>query len=248
MKFLSKNKQYKKILSLLVLIAFSTTINAQWFGKKVRGNGNMITKTRTVGEFDKVAVGGSFDVKLVAGDEGKLTIRIDENLLKYLVTEVDGGKLKIKWEKGVNVSTRKEMLITVPFRDIEAVTLAGSGDVYSEDVIKADNFKTALAGSGDIKLEVDANNVSAAISGSGDIDLQGNTNSVTVSIAGSGDIDAYELVSNNADIKISGSGGVKITVKDNLEARISGSGNIYYKGNPKKQNVKVNGSGNISSY
>jgi len=236
----------KKLITLAVLLVFTTSINAQWFGK-VRGNGDMVTKTRNVGEYDKVSVGGSFDVKLYAGAEGKLTITVDENLLEYLVTKVDDGKLKIKWKKGTNVSHRSKILVTVPFKDIEAVSLAGSGDIYSDNVIKADSFKAALAGSGDIKLEVDASSVSSSIAGSGDISLSGSANSIKCSIAGSGDIEAYDLSSNNADVRISGSGGIRISVKDNLTARISGSGNVYYKGDPKKQDVKVSGSGNVSS-
>ena len=236
----------KKRITLLLIVTFVLNTNAQWFGKRIKGNGNMITKTRTVGEYDKIGVGGSFDVKLVAGDEGKLTINIDKNLLEYLVTKVEDGKLKIKWKKGINAS-HKKIVITVPFRDIESVGLAGSGDVYSEDVIKADSFKAALAGSGDLKLKIDSGYIKSTISGSGDIYLEGNTSAAKVSIAGSGDIHAYDLESNDVDVSIAGSGGVKISVKDNLKARISGSGNVYYKGNPAKQDVKVSGSGNVSS-
>jgi hypothetical protein len=249
MNFSKKNHELLKInrlITIVILLVFTTSVSAQWFGK-VKGNGDMVTKTRNVGEYDKVSVGGSFDVKLYAGAEGKLTITVDENLLEYLITEVDNGKLKIKWKKGTNVSSRSNILVTVPFKDIDAVSLAGSGDVYTEDVIKADSFKTALAGSGDIKLKVDASSVDSSIAGSGDIALSGSANSIKCSIAGSGDIEAYDLSSNDADIRISGSGGVTISVKDNLVARISGSGNIYYKGDPEKQDVKVSGSGNVSS-
>lgn len=238
----------KKIILIAVAFIFSINVNAQWWGsKKVKGNGNVVTKTRSVGEYDQIGVGGSFDVKLVAGTEGKLTIKMDENLFEYLITEVDGDKLKIKWKKGTNVYSKNKLLITVPFKDISSVSLAGSGDVYSEDVIKADDFESSLAGSGDLKLKVDANHVKSSIAGSGDIYLQGRTNSVKTSIAGSGDVDAYELSSKEAVVSIAGSGGVKISVSDMLKARISGSGNIYYKGNPDKQDVKVSGSGSVSS-
>ena len=256
MNFFKKNHKYnkvsqlgtsKKLITLLVLLAFISNVDAQWFGKKIKGNGNVITKTRSVGEYDKVSVAGSFDVKLVAGVEGKITIKADENLLEYLVTEVKSGDLKIKWKKGINVSTKKAILVTVPFKNIESVSLAGSGDVYSEDVIKTDSFNTALAGSGDIKLKVSADNISAAISGSGDIVLSGNSGSIKCSIAGSGDFHGYELTAKSANVSIAGSGGMKISVSDNLKARISGSGNIYYKGNP-RQDVKVSGSGNVSSH
>ncbi len=256
MNFSKKNHEHnkvnkigasKKLIIIVVLLAFVSTINAQWFGKKVKGNGHMVTKTRSVGEYDKVFVGGSFDVKLIAGKEGKLTIKIDENLLEYLITEVENGKLKIKWKKGINISTRKGILVIVPFKDIEEVSLAGSGDVYSDDMIKADNFKAALSGSGNLKLSVTAENMDSAISGSGNIDLIGDANQLKCSISGSGDITAYELKSNDADIRIAGSGNIKVFVNGNLKGRIAGSGNIYYKGNPKRQDTKVSGSGNVSS-
>ncbi len=238
----------KKLITILAFITVTGTLHAQWFGKRVRGNGTMITQTRNVGDYDKIAVGGSFNVKLVAGKEGKLTITIDENLLDYLITEVDKGKLKIKWKKGVNISTRKNILVTVPFEDIEAVILSGSGDVYTTDKIKAKDFKAVLSGSGNLKLSVTAQQIASTISGSGDIDLEGNTGDLSCIISGSGNINAYELQSNNADAKISGSGNIKVFVDDYLKARIAGSGNIRYKGNPKRQDTKVSGSGSVSSH
>ena len=236
----------KKFTIIIILVAFTANVNAQWYGKKIKGNGKVVTETRNVSDYSQIAVAGSFDVKLVAGKEGKLTIKGEENLLEYLITEVKDGKLKIKWEKGVNINTTKELLVTVPFEDIEAVSLAGSGDVFSEDTIKADNLKVALAGSGDIKLNINASSISSAISGSGDIQLTGSSENLKCAIAGSGDINGYELTSNNVEVSIAGSGDIKVNVKENLKARISGSGDVYYKGDP-KQDVKVSGSGSVSS-
>jgi len=236
----------KKIIAIAVVLAFTVNTHAQW-RKRVKGNGNMVTKTRTVGNYDKIAVGGSFDVKLYEGTEGNIKITVDENLLDYLITEVNGDKLKIQWKKGTNISHRSKVKVTVPFKDIDAVSLAGSGDVYSDNVIKANHFNTKLSGSGDVKLKVEASSVWSSISGSGDIALSGSAKDVEFKIAGSGDVDAYDLASNNAEVRIAGSGGVKINVKDNLVARVAGSGNVYYTGNPKRQDVKVSGSGNVRS-
>ena len=236
----------KKFTIIIILLAFTANVNAQWYGKRIKGNGNVVTETRNVSDYSQIAVAGSFDVKLIAGKEGKLTIQGEDNLLEYLITEVKEGKLKIKWEKGVNINTTKELLVTVPFEDIEAVSLAGSGDVFSEDTIKADNLKVALAGSGDIKLDINASSISSAISGSGDIQLTGSSENLKCAIAGSGDINGYELASNNVEVSIAGSGDIKVNAKENLKARISGSGDVYYKGNP-RQDVKVSGSGSVSS-
>ncbi len=237
----------KSIAALFVSILFLTSCNAQKYGR-IKGSGNIINETRNVGSFEKVAVSGSFDVFLVKGNEGKLDIKIEDNLLAYLVTEVDNGKLKIKWKKGTSINTRKAVIITVYFKDIEAVSLSGSGDIIGKDLIKSNNFEVAVAGSGDIKLNVKTNEMDAAISGSGDIDLEGSSENFTAAIAGSGDIDAVNLKTDKAELRISGSGGITITVLNELIAKISGSGDIKYKGNPKIEDIKVSGSGDVRTY
>ena len=242
-----KNGILKSASTLFVMILFLTACNAQKYGK-VKGSGNVINKTRNVGSFEQIGVSGSFDVTLKKGDEGRIDIKIEDNLLPYLITEVSNGKLKIKWKNGTNISTNKGVYVTVYYQSINAVGLSGSGDVISKDVIKSDNFEVSVSGSGDIELEVDTNHLHASVSGSGDVDLSGTTNEFDASVVGSGDIDAYGLISDKASLKISGSGGMNLTVKKELEARVSGSGDIKYKGNPKIEDIKVSGSGNVRSY
>lgn len=240
----------KKLLTLSLALFTIAATNAQW-GKKIKGNGKVVTIERSVGNYDAVASAGWFDVELVAGTEGELTLKGEENLLEYIKTEVKDGKLVIKTEKGVNLSPsnwKSGILITVPIEDVGAVSLSGSGDVVSKTTIKTDNFKASVAGSGDISLSVEANTVKTSLSGSGDIVLSGNAKNFEVSVAGSGDIKAYDLEADYVDATVSGSADIKVTAKEELRARVSGSGDISYKGNPKKIDSKTSGSGDISSY
>ena len=138
----------KKVITICLILVSAIQAQAQWWGKGVKGNGNITTITRSVGTYDEVNVGGSFDVELVAGTEGTITIEGESNLLEYIVTEVRGNALKIKVENNKNIRSSKKIKITVPFQDLNEVTLAGSGDVVAKDVIKATNFKTSVAGSG----------------------------------------------------------------------------------------------------
>ncbi|HEY8936280.1 MAG TPA: DUF2807 domain-containing protein, partial [Cyclobacteriaceae bacterium] len=61
----------------------------------------------------------------------------------------------------------------------------------------------------------------------------------------SGKVLAANLETNKCNIHISGSGNVEINVKDDLDAHISGSGSISYKGNPSHVNSDASGSGSI---
>lgn len=239
----------KKLITLsLVLCSLVTT--AQW-GKRVKGNGKTVTIKRSVGDYDAVTVAGWFDVKLVNGNEGELTLKGEENLLDYIKTEVKDGKLVIKTKKGVNLKPsnwNSGIYITVPVESIEMVALSGSGDVIGETKIKTNDFKTKVSGSGDISLAVEANTVEARLSGSGDINLSGKANDLDVRVSGSGDIKAYDLVAEFVTAQITGSADIKITANQMLKAKVTGSGDISYKGNPKKIDTKTTGSGDISSY
>lgn len=238
----------KKLATLSLVTLFTISCTAQW-GKKVNGNGNMVTVERSTGDYEAVAVSGWFDVDLVDGNEGDITLKGEENLLEHIITEVKDGKLVIKVEKGYNLkpSTWKEGIhITVPVESINSVALSGSGDIVGKKTIKTSNFNTSMSGSGDITLAVESNSVNASMSGSGDITLSGSTTDFDVTISGSGDIKAYELEADNVDATVSGSADIKITAKQKLKARVSGSGDISYKGNPEKVDTKTSGSGDIS--
>lgn len=238
----------KKVIAICLLTLSTLPIQAQWWGKGIKGDGNMTTTTRSVGDYDQVKVSGFFDVQLVAGPEGSLTIEGESNLLEYIVTEVRDGALKIQVQKGKSLrpSNRMGIKITVPFQDISAVTLSGSGDIWNTDTITADVFTTAVAGSGDVKLNVQAQTVKASLSGSGDLTLEGSTRSVEASLAGSGDLEARNLKAQQADARVAGSGDVTVYASNSIKARVSGSGDIDCYGNPDKQDTKVAGSGDIS--
>ena len=240
----------KNIILTFIVTAISISAHAQWGTKNIKGNGKLKTITRTVNDYDEVKVSGSFDVFLVAGTEGKLTIEAEENLMEYIITETTGDALIIKTQKNTNLKTsrNKNITITVPFKDLDAVSLAGSGDISNKDLITAEHFTTSLTGSGDIILEVSAQHISGSVAGSGDLTLKGKTQDAELQVAGSGDIHAQDLRATNADANIAGSGDIVMVCDGGtLHARISGSGDIKYSGTPSREDTKVSGSGSISN-
>lgn len=236
-------KTLKKIVTLLLILFVGVQVNAT--NKKVKGNGNVIKGSQTTAEYDKISVGGSFDVTLVSGKEGKITYSVESNLEEYLVIEVKKGQLKITWEKGVNVRTTKGVKITIPFKDINEVSLAGSGEIVSKDTVSSDELELNVAGSGDMNIDVKASYLESNIAGSGSIVVSGSSKTFEASISGSGDIEGYGLITDTAETSISGSGSIEVTANGAIKSRISGSGNVRYKGSP-TTDTKVSGSGSVS--
>ena len=243
-----------KTLKTIFTLAFLSVITfsqAQWWGGKgVKGNGDVTTITRSTDEYDIIKCGGSMDFKLVEGTEGQITIKGESNLLEYIVTEVKNGTLSVKVKNGksINPSNNKPLIITIPYKAINGVSLSGSGDVWNEGTIKATDFSSAVAGSGDLILSIDADKAEASVSGSGDLTLKGKATSLKARVAGSGDIHGFKLDSKNVNASIAGSGDISVNCNGGeLKARVAGSGDIEYRGNPSSKDTKVAGSGSIEN-
>ena len=238
----------KKVLLTALILTINFALNAQsWFGgsKKIKGNGNVVTETRTTSNYAGVSAGGSFDVVLVKGNEVKVTIEAEENITPYIETVISGGVLKINYKKNTNIRTTKKVTVTVFYKNLESVALAGSGNVLCTSLIKSKDFKVNLGGSGNITLHVESDTINASIGGSGNIDLEGKANELTCSIAGSGSIKSYGLETEDVYVNLTGSGSLKTTVSSKIKSKIVGSGSVYYKGKPKKVSSKSVGSGGI---
>ncbi len=236
-----------KATVLVFCVLFSTGAMAQWGNnKKIKGNGNLTTDTRSTSDYDGVSVVGPMDVFLVSGTEGSIIIEAESNFMEYIEVENDGDMLIIKVKKGYNLSSKKPIKVTVPFKSISKVKLTGSGDVVSKDRIIADSFEAVLTGSGDVTLDIDSNDAEIKLTGSGDIVLSGSADTLELKLNGSGDIEAGGLNSQNAEAYISGSGDIELNVSGSLKARLNGSGDINYSGSP-SVDKKVSGSGGSGS-
>jgi len=241
-----------KLLKSITVITFllcTTLASAQWWGngKKVKGNGDVTTVTRSTSNYDGVKLSGSMDIMLVEGKEGNISIKGESNLLEYVETEVKNNYLTIRIEKGINIRTTRPLVVTVPYESLDVVALAGSGDINNSGTLSSDDLKVSIAGSGDIQLKIDAEDLESSIAGSGDIELKGKADNLTLKIAGSGDFDGDNLNSTNVSVKISGSGTANVVCNGDLKARVAGSGDVNYKGNPTSKDTKVMGSGSISN-
>lgn len=237
-----------KIALALALISFSFCEAQNWKQEKIKESGNQVTSNRTTAEYDQIAVSGSFQVNLVSGKEGAISITGDENIISHVVTEVENNELKIYFEKKKNYYCKSKIIIEVPFESINTIHFTGSGDITTKNTIIADKFDVHLTGSGDVTLDLKATKTIASVAGSGDIILNGTSTILKASVAGSGDLDCSNLVAENATADVAGSGDIKVNCTQKLIAGVAGSGSVKYKGKPETIEKSIAGSGDIEGY
>ena len=187
----------------------------KWFNSN---NDDKITVYITVPNIEAVGVSGSGDII------GESKIRTND--LKLSVS--GSGSMSLEAEaRG----------------DVEA-NVSGSGDMILKGHFES--LESDVSGSGKVVLDATIDNTADfGISGSGKIEARGQADRVKTNISGSGKVLAADLQTKSCEVRISGSGDVEINVADELDANISGSGSVSYRGNPKKINSHAAGSGKV---
>ena len=213
-------------------------------GQRIRGNGNVRTETRSPGNFKSVASHGSFDVFISSGEQA-VKIEAEDNLLPYIETYVEGYTLHVETKDNYWLRPGRKVKIFVSSPDYESIRSYGSGDIIGESKItNSSKLELGVNGSANIKMDINAPEINTETNGSGDIFLKGETKSFEGEIHGSGNIKALDLRSNDATIKIYGSGDADVFVNGKLDVHVAGSGDVNYKGNAQISS-SIAGSGRV---
>ena len=234
----------KMVKYLLVSIGLALiVVNTSAFDTKLEGSGNVIKETRELSSFHSIDYRGSIDIELKQGEEQKVEVEVDDNILPYVKTEVNEMTLKIWIDESCSNLHGNRVYIQIP--KIQAIKSTGSGDVNGKGLISGDDMTLSIKGSGDFNLELIVDTINASIKGSGDMKLNGEVENFNAGIKGSGDIKAQNLIADTANINILGSGDCKIHASKKLNISIKGSGDVSYWGDPEvKQSVL--GSGDVN--
>lgn len=227
------------VVSLGFIILFFSACNLNY----KKGNGNIEEIEISIDDFQKVNIGGIYNVTLIESDENKVTIKTDENLHGFINTEVFNATLNIN--NIHNLKSSEGIDVNIYYKELNQIYSSGASNIEHEGIIVSDKLDLILSGTGAIDLEINARRIEVNLTGAGVVTLAGETDSLETHISGAGGLRAFELISNTSDISVSGLGGAEVFVRESLEASITGIGGIIYAGNPKFIEKQITGLGKI---
>ena len=213
------------LITLAVIIIIIFIIKNNLTKNNIQGSGNIISESRELNNFTSIILLGSIDVNIKTSESNNCVVIADDNLIPYIKTEVVNNKLNISLNE--SYSSEEKLVVNINTPNYDEVSLSGSGNINILD------FKN--------------NNLSLNISGSGNITGNGEVETLVVKINGAGNLMSKEIKSKSATITINGSGDGEVFASDSISAKINGSGNIKYFGNPENVDSIINGSGDIIS-
>jgi len=210
-----------------------------------RGDGNIITESQDVGDFNAILLRGGFEIILVESNNPGVTISTDQNLMDLIKVEVNDGVLEISSLGNIRPTDGSSIRISYP--ELNRIDVAGAAEVHAENVITGRDFSLHMSGAGEVDLELDLQYLEIDVSGAGSIELSGSVDRQRVSMSGAGGYDGKELRSHECTISISGVGGAAVYADEKITANVSGIGGVEYFGNPSDVQTDVSGLGSIDA-
>jgi hypothetical protein len=193
-------------------------------GKGVQGSGVRKTEKRDLGTFTSIQTTGAYEVVVTCQQAASFEIEGDDNILPLIRTYVVGNVLHISNDSGYHTS--KPIVVRISVADLEGISSTGAGDIVLRDV---KNEKLTIGSTGAARIEA-----------------SGQTNFVTISSTGAGKVDAEKLHAMSAKVTVTGAGSVNVYATQELNATVSGVGQITYAGDPPVVNKTVSGVGSIN--
>ncbi|HUV29298.1 MAG: head GIN domain-containing protein [Anaerolineales bacterium] len=246
-------------LTLLVAVLALATMACELSGILVennvvsgeRGSGNVVEETRPISGVTGVDLATIGNVIIEIGEKESLRIEAEDNLMKYFETDIRGETLKISTNPStVNLRPTKPVYFFLTVKDLERVSISGSGDIQVPD-LESGQFNVDIGGSGDINMgDLLADRLEINIGGSGDVSTgRVIVPSLRVKINGSGDITLMELKADDLSLNVNGSGNLRINDGNvgEQDIDINGSGNFQAEDLASKvTNINIGGSGDIT--
>ena len=238
-----------KRLNISLIVAFLLMISFSSCGRiNVRGDGHVVSKTYSITDFDELAVGGgNIELNYVHSDSlPSLKTEVDQNIMNKLEVKGENNKLTIKPINDQEFLSPTRFVILVGSKTLKSLKMAGQGTCRVDSLLKCDDLNLALAGSGSITVDtMSVKNLTCEIAGSGSLNLCGTADEMNVKAAGSSNVNAFSLTANKLSCEMAGSNQVEISVNESISAKIAGSGEIRYKGNPSILDQKIAGRGSL---
>ncbi|MEJ2204542.1 MAG: DUF2807 domain-containing protein [Gemmatimonadota bacterium] len=193
----------------------------------VRGSGHLVSETRPVSGFDAVSASGAVTVIVERSGRETVSITAEDNLLRYLDTEVRGGVLFVGPRPGVSLAPRREIVVHVEVFEI-----------------------VEIRGSGAVDMEADLGWIPElwiSLSGASSLTLAGAADVADVTLSGASRYDALDVETLDTWIEASGASRAWVWAERLLDARASGASEVRFRGTPTVR-AEVSGASTVTRY
>lgn len=187
--------------------------------------------TRGLGDFKEVKVFDKIEVTMIQGTENKIEITGVKR--RDVVVKKNDDLLKIRMSLD-NLWDNNNTKVTLYYTSVDKIDVNEGSKVVVKDILKKENLDLRVQEGATIEAKVEVNFLfSKAVSG-GAMNLYGSANEQEVLINSGGQYFAEDLITKDAQVKVSAGGIAEVHIKNYIKANTNAGGTIKIHGNPRE--------------
>jgi hypothetical protein len=214
-------------------------------GPLIVGSGVVKTESREVPAFTEVEITSALEATVSIGEKPSVTLTMDDNLLPLVKTEVEGGKLVVRYQSGSNIQAKSPQKVALVAPSLAAIAATGAAKVVAT-VGEAKSMKLEALGAGRLEVKgLDAESVDVTSEGAGQVELAGQAKRLTLDASGASQMLAPQVAFESARVSLSGASNGTLRVTGSIEGGVSGASSLKVSGNPATRNVSSSGASRV---
>ncbi len=235
------------LVSMVLLSAITAGIVA--CSKTGIDAGPRTRQERIATNFTSIELRANANIYYTQGSLRSIEVEGPQYMMELVETIIANGRLIVQFKNGYDYSNHESIRIYVTAPDVNNFALSNSGSIFFMNAFHKDVVTLYNNGSGDISLQgVTVRSMEAFITASGSITAAaGNTVYETVKTSGSGDVNFAAVTAQTVIANNFGAGKIQVRASVYLNAKIEGSGSIFYSGYP-DVTTQISGSGRVVHY
>jgi hypothetical protein len=247
---LNKNKKMKRLTTtnfLTVLVGLSLFLSACEKDNTVKPSVNVTTQDRTIEDYSGIEISTAFTVDVTfSSTEEKIIIEANDNLHAYIDVIKSGNNLIIKIKDNINIqgnSTLKAHITTG--NTLDEIFVAEASLVTLNNQLDATDFTVGLAGASFLNGPITAQSITVFADGASNLTLQGTADTFTVNAAGASLVGSFDMITQNANLQLSGASNASITVNGIINLTASGASIFTFIGTGVVNHLDLSGGSQI---
>ncbi|GAB2477682.1 hypothetical protein GCM10011375_19690 [Hymenobacter qilianensis] len=221
-------------------------------GDCFKSTGSIVTERRALPPFQDLVTYTNVDVTLVQDTtlaEPYAEVRTGKNLQEDIELQVEDGRLTVRNTSRCNwvrrYDTPREVILHVA--SIHDVALLGAGSIRTAGNFRVSTVFFHLVGAGDYDLDLTSDIVYLDMYELGDVRLRGAADELSLIVGGLGSVRATDLQTKRCFFELtrSSDGSAYVRASDVVGGTHSGTGTLYYSGNPAATDIRVTGKGKV---
>ena len=212
----------------------------------ITGSGRTVDRQYDLAGFSSVAAGHAFHVTVIRGNDYRVTVTVDDNLVDYLDVSASGNTLRLYLTPNLNlrdVTLRAQ--VTMP--ELGGLDLSGACHASIAGFSSEKPLAIELSGASSVRGDIHSGDARLSLSGASKAELQGGAANLRVGTSGASHANLDHFLVKTAVAGASGASHITVNASETIEAEASGASRVRYVGKPEILKQHSSGASSISA-